>query len=578
MNVDVLWVSLHDDVLARGYADQALIEAMFDRTLWRPPRALTFEHHEVRGDFPDVDGAVVVVPYRHHHDDTAWLREQLDRLAWSVLMLVGDEEWDGPWRDLMPRDETQRVWIMQPQPEHAEHASVMLPCGWYPGTREGLTAGRDARSERSLDWFFGGQVTHPRREQMARVLRRMRPPWRGRLIETEGYMQGVPSAEYFALVADAKVLPCPSGPKSVCTARVEEALEAGALPILDMLKPEPPQFDYWHLLWPDHPLPTIHDWQHMRARLTALDWPTDATRAWAWWQQTKRSYVTKLDADVRAVAGPRPSAGGPDDLITVIVTTSPVKLHPSTEHLERTVDSVREHLPNAEVIIVADGVRPQQDRLRKRYADYLHRMCWLTNFHWHNVVPLLLDEWGHQANAVRAALDMVTTPLVLFVEHDTPIKEWSIQWADLCALIMSGEANSVRFHHEDHIHAEHEGLMVDHATRYVAPLDAEGTRGVATLPLRRTMTWWQRPHLASTRFYHRLVEMFPPESRSMIEDYVYGVVASDFVDHGEAAWWDWRLFVYTPEGVGGMQRSWHLDSRGDEAKYPMLLPGKELWS
>lgn len=576
--VPVLWVSLHDDVLARGYADQGLIEAMFDRTLWRPPCALDFDHREVRDVLPEVEGAVVVIPYRHHYEDTERLRAWLDGMEWVVLMLVGDEEWTGPWRDLM-HHRNARVWIMQPQPEHAEYASVLLPCGWYPGTRAGIAAERDERSPRTLDWFFGGQVTHPRRQELARVLRRMLKlrGARGRLIETEGYLQGVPPAEYFALLADAKVLPCPSGPKSVCTARAEEALEAGGVPVLDLVKPEDPQFDYWRLLWPDHALRTLTSWGELHHVLDRLDWPGEATRAWAWWQQQKRRYAYALDEDVRAVAPHLPGAhGSPDDLITVIVTTSPVTLHPSTEHVETTIDSVRAQLPDAEIIVVADGVRPEQEYLHDCYAEYLHRLCWLTNFRWHNVVPLLLDDWQHQAGAVRAALELVTTPLVLLVEHDTPLKEYPIQWDALCTLVESGEANSVRFHHEDHIHDEHQALMVDHSTRLVAPLGADGTRGVGTLPLRRTMTWWQRPHLASTRFYReRILPMFPPDSRAFIEDHVYGVVASAFVDHGESAWWDWRLFVYTPEGT--MQRSWHLDSRGEEQKYSMRLPGKG-WS
>ncbi len=565
MTVPVLWVSLHDDVLARGYHDQALIEALFDHSLWRVPHALTFEHHEVRGPFPDVEGAVVVVPYRHHHRDTEWLRLELAKLEWSVLMLVGDEEWEGPWQRLALGGPQRPLWIMQPRPEHAEHASVMLPCGWYPRTREGLTVERDECTPRTLPWLFAGQVTHPRREQLARRLRRVHDG--GMLFETDGYLRGWLFVEYLARVADTRVMPCPSGPKSVCTARVEEALEAGAVPVLDMLLPErEQQFDYWSLLWPDHPLRTTTDWRTFPDVLADIDWPTESTRAWSWWQQQKRRYAYALDADVRAAARlpALAGSGSPSDAITVIVTTSPVTMHPRTDDIECTIDSVRAHLPDAEVIVVADGVRPEQEHLRARYAEYLHRLCWVTNFHYRNVVPLVLDEWVHQANAVRAALALVTTPLVLFMEHDTPLKETPIQWAELCALIESGEANSVRFHHEDRIHPEHEGLMVDHETR-----------DVVGVPVRRTMTWWQRPHLASTEFYRGVLDRFPTECRSMIEDFMYGVVSSAHVDRGDAAWDDWRLYVYTPDG--GMQRSWHLDSRGDEPKYTMLLPGKDTW-
>lgn len=260
----------------------------------------------------------------------------------------------------------------------------------------------------------------------------------------------------------------------------------------------------------------------------------------------------------------------PDDLITVIVTTSPATLHPSTDHIEQTIESIRAQLPDAEIIIVCDGVRPEQEKLRAQYEEYQHALFWLTNFGWHNVVPLRLEDWAHQAGAVRAALELVTTPLVLVVEHDTPLKETPIDWAGICAFVQTGEANLVRFHHEAEILPDHEGLMIDHATR-----DAEvwcgPEEGYHDLPLRRTMAWWQRPHVASARFYReRVMPFFTPESRTMIEDPLYGKISTEYLEHGEAAWWDWRLWIYTPEG--SMQRSWHLDSRGEEPKYPMIFP------
>lgn len=62
----------------------------------------------------------------------------------------------------------------------------------------------------------------------------------------------------------------------------------------------------------------------------------------------------------------------------------------------------------------------------------------------------------------------------------------------------------------------------------------------------------------------------------MIEDRMHGIVATDHVVNGDAAWWDWRLWVYTPdddrpgETPLGIKRSAHLDSRGpDEPKYEM---------
>jgi hypothetical protein len=166
---------------------------------------------------------------------------------------------------------------------------------------------------------------------------------------------------------------------------------------------------------------------------------------------------------------------------------------------------------------------------------------------------------------VRAALELVTTPLVMLVEHDTPLKETPIDWAGICSFVASGEANLVRFHHEAEVLPDHERMMLGQ--------DCIGTVD-ADLSLIRTIAWWQRPHVASTRFYRdRVMPFFTPESRTMIEDPLYGHILDDIATHGEAAWWDWRLFVYDPNGNGrDMQRSYHLDSRGDEPKYEMTFP------
>lgn len=140
IHVPVLWVSHHPEILARGYADQGLVEAILAREVWTPPDALAFDHCEVRGDFPDADGALVLVNCRTHASpaDVAWFVGQLERLRWSVVILCGDEEWVFPWRAVR-QTARRRVWIMQPRPEHAG-CDGLIPGGWCPWTRECLSA------------------------------------------------------------------------------------------------------------------------------------------------------------------------------------------------------------------------------------------------------------------------------------------------------------------------------------------------------------------------------------------------------------------------------------------------------
>lgn len=553
MNVPVFWVSRRDEILARGYADQGLLEAVLDRGVWRPPGAVTFEHHEVRGPFPEAAGAVVVINARTHSapEHVEWLKCQLARLEWAVVLLCGDEEWDFPWRALS-KHPSLRVYAMQPRPEH-EGVCGLLPGGWYPQTREHLAA-QDG-IDRPLDWFFAGQITHDRRQECAAVLRDLPG---GALFETDGYLkEAITRHDYFDLMAHAKIAPAPSGPYSTDCARAFEALEAGCVPVLDLRSAYGPDFDYWSLLLGDHGAPTISDWNALPTVVADVlpNWTARSNRVFARWQQWKRRLAHDLDNDIRKVAGTDRELATADDKITVIVTTSPVPRHPATDHIEQTIDSIREQLPTAEIVIVADGVRREQRRKTHDYDEYLRRLLWLTNTRWGNVVPLLLDQWGHQANAVRAALELVTTPLVLFVEHDTPLVG-DIDWSGICAAVESGEANVVRFHEDVDLNPDHHGVI-----------DPE-VHTVDGVPLFRTFAWWQRPHVAPTRLYRdRIMPMFPLTSRTMIEDRVYGPIEQECRRGDGAGWWDWRMFVYAPEG--SLRRSGHLDSRETDPKFDM---------
>lgn len=562
--VPVLWVSRHPEILARGYADEGFLEAMLARSVWTPADPITFEHHEVRDDFPDVEGAFVVLPARHHadDDDVDWFVGQLERLTFAVVLLAGDEAWEFPW-ERVNETATRRVWTMQPIPAHARLSGV-LPGGWYPGTDEAMADEEKQAGERPLDWFFAGQVTHERRRLCVDQLRVMTNE-RTVLHETEGYLQGMPQRDYWNLMAGAKVVPCPSGPCTVDTARPLEALEAHAIPIVDLLRPgDVDQFDYWKLCFgEDCPLPGLREWHKFPVALAqSLDgWPANANRLSAWWQGWKRRITLQLDDDLRAVSGIQREPTDPNDSITVIVPTSPIPSHPDTAVIEATIASLREQLPTAEILVTIDGVRPEQAHRQADYDEYVRRLLWLTDHHWHNVLPLLMDEWLHQANCTRRALEEVRTPLILFVEHDTPILG-EIDWPSLCGFVQSGEANVVRLHHETTILRDHTSIMLDKQTRWVGPDQR--------LPLRRTRAWWQRPHVASARFYReRIMAMFTESSRSMIEDAVYGPMSSDCTDHGEAGWWDWRVWIYTPPG--DIKRSTHLDGRDTDEKYEMWV-------
>jgi hypothetical protein len=148
---------------------------------------------------------------------------------------------------------------------------------------------------------------------------------------------------------------------------------------------------------------------------------------------------------------------------------------------------------------------------------------WLAHHEWHNVLPIIFDEHMHQAAMTREALKQVATPTILFVEHDAPITpDHEFDWQTLTDVIMQGDANVIRFHHEAGMLPEHEYLML-------SPVEhIQGKTSGRELPVRKTSQWSQRPHLGSTAFYRQMIKnYFNLKSRTMIEDVIHGAVIED---------------------------------------------------
>lgn len=562
MSVAVAWVSYHEPhIIRRGYWDQGLLERVIDRSLWRPAAALDYCHYAGVDKVPDGEGAVVVVPGQHHTsaDDVARLNAELARLPWAVVVLTGDECSHFPWRELA--HPAMRLWVMTPQPGvHDDCPARFVGEGWRYDTPDVLATFAAEASEKAQDWFFAGQVTHRRREMMAGALRRMGPA-AGHLVETPGFTQGLDRAQYLRGLAGAKVAPCPAGACTPDSFRLYEALEAGCLPLLDDTSPQG-WSGFWSLMGEARPpAPVVTEWRQVGLTIGEVlrCWPANANRAFAWWQQYKRTIAYALDDDVRQVGGgAEPVAATPNDLadlVTVLVPTSPIPSHPSTAIIEQTLASVVERLPGCEVFVMADGVRPEQEDRRDDYERYLRQLLHLTN-RTAAVVPFVHDEHLHQAEMTRRALELVRTPLVLFVEHDTPLVG-DVPFDALARVVLSGTADAIRLHHEAAVLDEHRYLMAD-----LEPVDVDG------VSLQRTGQWSQRPHLARASWYRWLLDghLFGPGTRTMIEDRLYGEIATPWVERHQ--WGGWcKLWMFTPEG--DVKRSTHLDGRAGDPKFEM---------
>lgn len=535
--IPVIWLDAHCLCW-----DQAIIDDVVDNRLW--PTGYEFTHH-VDFDQAPVDGfAIVVVPARYHADDVDDINRRLAGFDGVLVILTSDEERLFPVEQL--RHPNLRVWVQTPGP--TDDPDYCLPVGYTPHLRDHLAdVGRLDRAR----WVYAGQVNHPRRKELVTELRRRDD---GTLVESPGFTQGLGHAAYAAALAGARVAPCPSGPHTVDTFRLWEALEAGALPLVDSRTPAGDASWYWSLVAPELDLPLVTEWHEFTERYAYLNatWPEHCNRLQSQWQRYKRKLAERLGDTVRELSG-EPQQYGP---VTVLVPTSPIAAHPDTSTIETTIGSIRHHLPDAEILVMCDGVRAEQANYRSRYDEYLGRLTWLCAHRWSRVLPIIHDSHLHQAEMTRRALDMVRTPLVLFVEHDAPIvTDEPIDFDALIAACVGDYADVIRLHHEAIVLPDHAHMMLD-----VEPQEVYGA------PLLRTVQWSQRPHLATTAFYRRVIAThFPPGYVGMIEDVMHGVAHNEWRQYGLAGWDRYRLWMYAPPG--NIKRSYTLDGRAGDPKW-----------
>ena len=568
-SVPVVWLTYEPGTLHRGHWDESFITDLFDRHAWRPAGGLTFEHWPIdcpEADWPETSGAVFVFPARHNATHVREVTEALGKYRWAVIVGAGDEEFTFGWAKIRHRHAS--IWAMGARPGHgSQPVDVPLGSGYSPGFPELLRAGAALVTPGRLDVFFCGQDTHPRRHDAIAAARGAVPDNRRLVVPTSEFLAdgtpekgGMPRCDYAHAMTEAKFVLCPAGPESPDSFRLYEALEAGAIPIADGATQHGPVPGYWQYVFGGAvPFPVVGDWAELPAVLADLSprWAWHAARCSAWWIDFKRRMAYRMDDDVRSLGSIEPEYATPDEKITVICPTCPIPSHPDTWMIEEVVDSIRAQLPTAEIIIPCDGMRPSMADHQADYDEFLLRLTRLCAHKWSNVVPVILDEWHHQAASTRVALEKVRTPLILFVEHDTPLTG-EIDWTGLCALVETGTVNMVRLHHETQIGEPHKHMALDEPEVHLGASDAR-PEGV---PVVRTVQWSQRPHLATTAFYReRVMPMFPATLPSTYIEWVLHGAVTHGVERGLDVTWDkWRVAIYYPPG-GNIQRSLHLDGR-----------------
>lgn len=508
----IYYLSLRTETPAKGYWDQYILSDILDG------------FNEVTR-LDNLEECIVIIPgaYQFHLIDE--INRELAKVKKIKVIITSDEENKFPLHEIKHPNMT--LYATYPQ-ENVVNGVRYLPIGYPPH----IELKSEIAPEKTLDMFYAGQVNHKDREEMIEKIKGMEV-W-GEIHPTAGFSQGLNRKEYIEKMSQAKVVPCPKGNISPDSFRLYEALECGAIPVAQYP-------DFWYKIFKDYPFPVVSkadQWVgYIEDAIKA--YPKMNNKIQAWWIREKQRIRKELRGE---------------DEITILVPVSPIPSHPSTEILEQTLDSIRYHTQD-EIILLFDGVRSEQKHREKDYDEFIRQVLW-KNRKWKNIRPIIFQEHLHQIGMLRKVIDEIKTPLVMFVEQDTPIViDEPIEWDKIKRFILSGQSNLVRFYHEAFIHPDHKHLMLE-------------TKDIFT----ETAQWSSRPHIASTAFYTRILrDYFSQKARCFTEDVLHGKAFEDFNRFGRQGWEQWKLHLYNPGG--NIKRSLHSDGRAGSPK----LDNTQIW-
>ncbi len=235
---------------------------------------------------------------------------------------------------------------------------------------------------------------------------------------------------------------------------------------------------------------------------------------------------------------PAPAPGR--DELTVVVQTSFVPAHPDTAMLERSLASLKLLGERPRFLFLFDGLRgPSEDQRRYRWYRRLVRAQFPGDY-------FEAGEWVNSGGCLRRALDRVTTPYLLYWEHD---------WELNRPIDTQGVMRALR---------EHPGarsIRLNQRVTLEAPGDLELLQrpSEAPVPLVATPCWSANPHFARTETYRSLVLRSCEDGRPL-EVPLYEAALRAYRERGlPAQHADWGNCIYGSLGDAAVVS--HLDGR-----------------
>lgn len=228
----------------------------------------------------------------------------------------------------------------------------------------------------------------------------------------------------------------------------------------------------------------------------------------------------------------------PNEAITVVIPTSPLACHPSTEIIDEIYAQTRKQLPDAKIMILCDGVHPEELYLSERYEGYTDNLA--TRWHdWKNVELVYFSAWHHQSGMLRQVIlerDVIKTPLVFWSEHDIPLRDEPIDWQGIVDTLLDGQIGGIRFE------------LTGDKPKWNEVMGRVEPHGVPILLSTQFVNW---PQVFRLDYLKEFVAKFGDAKTYLECSERDGIVAQ--------LWHKWQYGIYSPEGE--IRRCYHTHGR-----------------
>ena len=263
--------------------DYGLLKEIFDK----------YEVDQTRvTEIPKADKAFVVIPGPQTAGNEELLSNELNKLYRVVLFINGDENARFDVSKIIHNN--IEIWIQYPHKKHEGYNKMPI------GVPQHLKDNVPEYKEKEYDVYFGGQITHSRRKELASVMPRLKNSLYG---PTKGFSLGDKPKDYYAKLSSAKIAPCPSGAAVIDTFRFFESIELLTLPIADKLDPSMTETKFYKKMFgPEFPVESLDNWNNIQELLPDLleNYPSNMHKVVSWWIKYKRDLGSRIMEQLNA--------------------------------------------------------------------------------------------------------------------------------------------------------------------------------------------------------------------------------------------------------------------------------------